>query len=133
MLLTTMGPLRRVCWRLVMATLAVGLITATAAASAQPLTAVPTHAQRAAILHAFGDPNAAYGCLTVRLAASNHKYATVRFRPVHSCRRWAFNGLNVLKRVKPGRWRVVFEGSAFSCPLPHIPRGVQVDLGLCMV
>ena len=112
--------------------MAAGLITSAAVASAQPLTAVPTRAQRAAILRAFGDPKAAAGCLTVELAASNHKYATVSFRPVRACRRWAFNGLNVLKRVKPGHWRVVFEGSAFSCPLPHIPSRVQIDLGLCM-
>jgi hypothetical protein len=121
-----------VCGRLVIAGLAGGLITSAAAASAQPLTAAPTHAQRAAILRAFGDPKAANGCLTVRLAASNHKYATVSFRPTRACRRWAFNGLNVLKRVKPGHWHVVFEGSAFSCPLPRIPRQVQMDLGLCM-
>jgi hypothetical protein len=111
---------------------AVGASAAIAASAfAAPLTVTPTPAQRAAILHAFGDPKAADSCLTTRLAASNHKYATVRFRTLRSCRKWAFNGVNVLKRVKPGHWRVVFEGSAFRCPLAGIPRGVQRDLGVC--
>jgi hypothetical protein len=118
-------------WIVLAAAGASAAIAASALASSAPLTVAPTPAQRAAILHAFGDPKAANRCLTARLAASNHKYATVRFRTLRSCRRSAFNGVNVLKRVKPGHWRVVFEGSAFRCPLAGIPRGVQRDLGVC--
>jgi hypothetical protein len=49
-----------------------------------------TPAQKAAIIKAFGDPRAASSCLTVRLAASNHRYAIVRPRPATRCLMWAF-------------------------------------------
>lgn len=107
-----------------------------AAAIALPAIAVgatvsPTPAQKAAIVTAFGDPESATSCLTARLAASNHNYATVRFRTVSSCRKWAFNGVNALKRVRDNHWKVVFEGSAYRCPVAHIPKQVQRDLGIC--
>jgi hypothetical protein len=94
-------------------------------------TVAPTPVQRAAIIKAFGDPTAASTCLVVRLAASNHNYADVRFRTVKSCQKWAFNGVNALKRIKDNRWKVAFEGSAYRCPVAHIPRHVQRDLGIC--
>jgi hypothetical protein len=90
-----------------------------------------TPAQKAAIIKAFGDPKAASSCLTVRLAASNHNYADVRVRTVTSCQKWAFDGVNALKRVRGNRWKVAFEGSAYRCPVAHIPRQVQRDLGIC--
>ena len=110
---------------------AVSLASATALASGGPLTAASTPAQRAAILRAFRDPAAADRCLVTRLAEANHSYATVRFRRTHACRRWAFNGVNILKHTRPAHWRIVFEGSAFSCPLARIPRAVQADLCVC--
>jgi hypothetical protein len=94
-------------------------------------TVAPTPAERTAILEAFGDPPSAFSCLIVRLAASDHRYATVRFRRITRCRRWAFNGVNVLKRGSDDHWKVVFEGSSYRCPLPRIPRQVQHDLGIC--
>lgn len=98
----------------------------------KPRTVAPTRSERAAILKAFGNPSKAHAaCLIVRLAASNHSYATVRFRARTSCRRWAFNGTNVLKRGKRDHWKVVFEGSAYRCPLRGIPTQVQRDLGVC--
>jgi hypothetical protein len=90
-----------------------------------------TAGQKSAVIKAFGDPNSASACLTVRSAASNHRYATVRPIRVRSCRRWAFDGVNVLKRVSARRWKVIFEGSSYSCPLARIPRKVQRDLGVC--
>jgi hypothetical protein len=45
--------------------------------------------------------------------------------------RWAFNGTNVLVRSGDGKWKVLFEGSSYHCPLPRIPRHVQRDLGVC--
>jgi hypothetical protein len=125
------GRLPRLRRLLIVIGVAAASVAANALASATPLTVAPTAAQRAAILRAFGDPPAADGCLAVRLAAANHRYGTVRFRRQHRCRRWAFNGVNLLERVRAGRWRVVFEGSAFRCPLPRIPRQVQFDLGVC--
>jgi hypothetical protein len=112
----------------------VGLVGA--AAVALPAIAIgatvsATPAQKAAIIKAFGDPRAASSCLTVRLAASNHRYAIVRPRPGTRCLMWAFNGVNALKRVTANRWKIVFEGSSYPCPVAHIPRQVQRDLGIC--
>jgi len=94
-------------------------------------TVVPSTAQRTAILKAFGAPRAGWRCLTVRLAASDHRYATVRPPTSKGCLRWAFNGTNVLKRTSGNRWKVLFEGSAHACPLTRIPRQVQRDLRVC--
>lgn len=103
----------------------------TGALAAAGKTTAPTKAERAAILEAFGDPAAASPCLNVRIAASNHKYGTVRFRTATACRRWAFNGVNVFKRAKHNHWRLVFAASAYKCPLARFPRSVQRDLGVC--
>jgi hypothetical protein len=71
-------------------------------------------------------------CLLVWLAASDHNYGTVRLRLTRSCeQRWGFNGVNVLKRGHDRHWTVAFEGSAYRCPVAHIPRQVQRDLGVC--
>lgn len=94
-------------------------------------TASPTPAQKAAVIKAFGDPASASSCLTVRLAASNHNYANVHFRRVKSCQRWAFNGVNALQRTSDNHWKIAFEGSQYRCPVAHIPRLVQRDLGIC--
>jgi len=119
--------------RLVLAVLALAVVApALAPAAAITVgTVVPTTAERVAILKAFGDPKRAWPCLIARLAVSNHNYATVRFRPTRTCGRWAFNGVNVLRRARSDRWRFVFEGSAYQCPLRRIPRQVQRDLGIC--
>jgi hypothetical protein len=92
----------------------------------------PTAKQRAQILAGFGDPGAPARCLSVVLAASNQAYATVRFTGIHSnsCIKWGFNGQNVLLE-SGGRWRPVFEASAFPCPVAHVPAAVQHDLGIC--
>lgn len=102
-----------------------------AAVVAQAGTVAPSSSQKAAIIKAFGDPAAASSCLTVRLSSSNKSYATVR--PVLStrCEKYAFNGVNVLERGAGNRWRVVFEGSSFPCPIAHVPVLVQRDLGIC--
>ncbi len=112
----------------------IGLMAAAALALpavALGATVAPTPAQKAAIIKAFGDPPAASPCLTVRLAASNRNYANVRFRTVKKCRKWAFDGVNALKRINDNHWKVVFEGSSYRCPVAHIPRQVQRDLGIC--
>jgi hypothetical protein len=101
------------------------------AVGSKAATVAPTAAQRSAILRAFGAPRAAWGCLTVRLAASNHRYASVRFLRFRRCERWAFNGVNVIKRKTDNRWKILFEGSAYACPLARIPRQVQRDLRVC--
>jgi hypothetical protein len=94
-------------------------------------TVAPSRQQRAAILRAFGLPHAGWPCMTVRLAASNRAYGTVRPLGAKSCARWAFNGMNVIRWWRGSQWRVLFEGSAFACPLSRIPRQVQRDLRVC--
>jgi hypothetical protein len=101
------------------------------APASKPGTIAPSRQQRIAILKAFGEPKAGWRCTKVRLASSNHSYATVRFLGLKGCGRWAFNGLDVIKRRRDNRWAVLFEGSAFACPLARIPRQVQRDLGVC--
>ena len=119
--------------RLVLALIAASVCTwlpATAAGSTTG-TIAPTSTQRSAILRAFGEPRAGWRCMFVRLAASNHNYARVRPLRSTSCVRWEFNGTNVLKRTSASHWKVLFEGSAYACPLARIPRQVQRDLGVC--
>lgn len=100
------------------------------ASEAAAATVAPSASDRAAIIHAFGDPTAASPCLIVRLAASNHRYADVRFRHTTHCQRWGFDGTNVIGRAG-GRWKVLFEGSSYRCPVARVPRAVQRDLGVC--
>jgi hypothetical protein len=110
----------------------IGVLTGSASGVSLPLRTVPpTPAQRVAILKAFGSRGAPARCLRVGLAASDHAYATVHFRPVAGCGRWGFNGVNVVHHRRAGGWKVSFEGSSYSCPRPRIPRQVQRDLGIC--
>jgi hypothetical protein len=110
---------------------AVLVLTTSIAAGDGAKTIAPTRTQREGILKAFGDPPAASPCLIVRIAASKHNYGKVRFRTTKKCSKWAFNGVNILKHVNRNRWRILFEGSAYKCPLARIPRSVQRDLGVC--
>jgi hypothetical protein len=119
--------------RFACAVVVLGLCAAvpTAGLASKPSTVAPSNKQRAAILKAFREPRAGWRCMKVRLASSNHNYAAVRFVGSKGCLRWAFNGINVIKRKRDNQWRVLFEGSAFACPLSRIPRQVQRDLGVC--
>jgi len=98
-------------------------------------TVTPTKAERSAILKAWNNGHrlskAHAACLRVGLAASDHAYGTVHFRLTKTCEHYAFNGVNILRRASDDHWKIVFEGSAYHCPLPRIPRRVQRDLGVC--
>ena len=107
------------------------LATVVLASAAAAATVAPTPSERAAIIRGFGDPASASSCLVVRLAQSDRRYGAVQPRLSSRCARWAFNGVNVLLRESDGRWKVLFEGSSYRCPVPRIPRGVQKDLGVC--
>jgi hypothetical protein len=106
------------------------LVLASAAVGA---TVVPAPSERLAIIRGFGDPASASSCLVVRLAKSDRLYGEVRPRLSARCAHWAFNGVNVLERQSDGRWKVLFEGSSYHCPVARIPAGVQKDLGVCPV
>jgi hypothetical protein len=116
--------------RALLALLVLAAVPASALA-AKLHTVAPTRAQRAAIIKAFGDQPAAAPCLIVGLAASNHNWARLRPRLKRTCRRWTFNGVNAIKRTHDNHWKVMFEGSAYGCPVKRIPRAVQRDLGIC--
>ena len=116
--------------------LAVALIAAALVVPALALAAgksfPPTDAQRAAILKAFGSRSKAQSnCMIVLLAASNHKYGTVRPHVNHACTKYEFNGVNVFKNTSGDHWKSVFAGSSYKCFLPNIPRQVQKDLAVC--
>jgi hypothetical protein len=117
--------------RLMTLLVATAVVAPAVALGASHGTIAPTHAQRAGILKAFGDPPAAAPCLNVRIAASNHNYGTVRFRTRRSCEKWLANGVSIFERGKHNLWRLVFAGSSYKCPIAHIPRSVQHDLGVC--
>lgn len=118
--------------RLAGAFVLIALVAPAIALGSKGKTVAPTAAERAAILKAFGSRSKAESaCLIARLAASNRNYATVRLHAVRACKRWAFNGVNVVKRTTDNHWKVLFEGSSYACPLRRIPRQVQRDLGIC--
>ncbi|HEY2161652.1 MAG TPA: hypothetical protein VGH24_10125 [Solirubrobacteraceae bacterium] len=95
-------------------------------------TSPPSDAQRAAILKAFGSRSKAESnCMVVLLAASNHKYATVRPHVNRACTKYEFNGKNVFKNTSDNHWKSVFAGSSYKCFLPNIPHQVQRDLAVC--
>lgn len=106
-----------------------GILTWTARLVSGTIT--PTPAQRAGVLRALGDPPTADRCLQVQVAASNHSYATVRIISSKSCEKLQANGVSVYQRGSQGRWRLVFAGSAYRCPIAHVPQSVQRDLGVC--
>jgi hypothetical protein len=117
--------------RLVLASVAIA-VAVPAIALASGKTFPPTDAQRAAILKAFGSHSKAQSnCMNVLLAASNHKYATVRPHFNHTCTQYEFNGTNAYKNTSDDHWEQVFAGSSYKCFRPNIPRQVQRDLGIC--
>jgi hypothetical protein len=117
--------------RLLLAFVAVALALP-AIAFASPKTFPPTDAQRAAILKAFGSHSRAQSnCMVVLLAASNHKYGTVRPHTNRACTKYEFNGVNVFKNTSANHWKQVFAGSSYKCFRPNIPRQVQRDLAVC--
>jgi hypothetical protein len=119
-------------WIAIIAALAVAAPAAALASSGSGgLTVAPSKAVHLQIIKAFGAPATASSCLITRLAAANQSYADVRFNVRKQCSKWAFNGVNVLERVNATRWRILFEGSSYKCPVAHVPAAVQRDLGVC--
>ena len=117
--------------RVALALVAVALVVP-ALAFGSGRTFPPTEAQRIAILKAFGSHSRAQSdCMVVLLAASNHKYGTVRPHTNRACAKYAFNGVNVFKNTSDNHWKQVFAGSSYSCFRPNIPRQVQRDLAIC--
>jgi hypothetical protein len=120
--------------RLTLAALVLAFAVPAIAFASKPTTVAAKGAERTAILKGWAGTTvsrAQAACLTARVAVSNHNYATVRFDTAKSCQKYAFDGVNVLKQGTHDRWKVLFEGSSFSCPLPKIPKSVQHNFGIC--
>ena len=113
--------------------LALAVLALAVPAIALAANANPTAAQRAAILKAWGSRSTAQSaCMIVKLASSNRGYAGIRWNMrSRACTRFAFDGVNVIRRTHDNHWKLVFEGSGYRCPVNGIPRGVQRDLGVC--
>jgi hypothetical protein len=70
-------------------------------------------------------------CAAVYVSTVNGSWASAVFDPQHGwsarCTKFGSNGVVVLQRTR-GRWRVVTEGSDFTCPIRHVPAPVARDL-----
>jgi hypothetical protein len=70
-------------------------------------------------------------CAAVYISTVNGSWASAVFDPQHGwsarCTKFGSNGVVVLQRTR-GRWRVVTEGSDFTCPIRHVPAAVARDL-----
>jgi hypothetical protein len=93
-----------------------------------------TRGERSAITAAVKrvNPGAPRRCypLSIVVSTVNRRYASAEFRRIISCRAEVGNGIFVLRRVRPGVWRILSEGSEHFCR--EAPRGVIRDLlGTC--
>lgn len=70
-------------------------------------------------------------CAAVFASTVDRSWASATFDPGHGwssrCQKYGSNGAVILHRTG-GRWRVVTEGSAFTCPIRHVPPAVTRDL-----
>lgn len=108
----------------ILALLAAALVLPAAAAAER----APTKAERAAIATAAKVPA---GCLKTRVSTVNSAYAsTYRRNAKRGCKAYQADGVAVFKRRESGAWKFVTAGSAFSCPVPHVPKKVAKDLGI---
>jgi hypothetical protein len=93
-----------------------------------------TRGERIAIATAVNrvNPRAPGRCFPLSIAVStvNRNYASAEFRRIVSCRAVVGDGIFVLRRVRPGVWRILSAGTEHSCR--QAPRGVIRDLlGTC--
>jgi hypothetical protein len=117
-----------------------GLLVLLAVAACLPAVANARRAahgrQASAILKAAGlGANAPVKCFRIYISTVNTSWSTATFGGSlkGGCSRVASNGVVVL-HFKKGRWRVVTDGSSFTCPLAgHIPTRVQHDLKLSCI
>jgi hypothetical protein len=108
---------------LVVALLAGGLVASSASASRKP-----TATERAAIAQLMKAPRR---CVLIRVATVRRGWASARFQiPATSqCSKYIADGVAILHR-RDDVWHMRFSGSAWSCPIPHVPEAVRKDLRL---
>jgi hypothetical protein len=70
-------------------------------------------------------------CAAVYVSTVSRSWASATFHPQGGwssrCQKYGSNGVVVLHDTG-GRWRVVTEGSDFTCPIRHVPAAVARDL-----
>jgi hypothetical protein len=108
------------------------VLTLFAAALVLPAVAVadraPTKAEATAIATAAKVPAR---CLKTRVSTVNTNYASSYRRNLRKgCKAYQADGVAVFKRKQDGAWKFVTAGSAFTCPVPHVPKRVAKDLGI---
>jgi hypothetical protein len=123
--------LPRVTWRRVTVSL-LALLALAVPAAALARTAV-TGATKTPIVRAALGAQVPRQCAVVYLSTVNRSWSSTTFHPQHGwaarCQKYGSNGVAILHRAR-SRWRVVTEGSDFSCPIRHVPAAVTRDLGV---
>jgi hypothetical protein len=110
--------------RVLLSLLAAGLVLPAAATADR----APTKAERTAVAKAADVPAR---CLKTRVSTVNSAYASsYRRNAKRGCKAYQADGVAVFKRRASGAWKFVTAGSAFSCPVPHVPKKVANDLGI---
>jgi putative endonuclease len=121
--------LKRMSAAFVIAMLVAGVVTAAASARRKP-----TRGERIAIAAAVKrtHPAAPARCypLSISVSTVNRRYASADFSHLASCRALVGDGIFLLRWVRPGRWRILSQGTEHTCS--EAPRGVIRDLlGTC--
>jgi hypothetical protein len=91
----------------------------------------PTRAERAAITRVLNRPGVPTACFPLRIKVStrNARYAAAEYRAVDSCGVMMGNGVTIVKRIAPRRWRTVETGSDLACDGDgRVPAAVMKDL-----
>ena len=107
--------------------IAAAIVAAPAVASADR---AASPSERAAVAKAIRAPAR---CAQVRISTikGRYRYAAVTLHSRRAdCRNHVADGVAVFKRrlTSGARWRFVTAGSAFDCPVPHVPKRVVADL-----
>ena len=76
-------------------------------------------------------------CTRVRVSTvvSNPSWASLSFKPGRKCKKFAADGVAILKKRPGGHWKFVTAGSSFDCgPLyAQVPQAVVEDLGISCI
>jgi hypothetical protein len=118
-----------VTWRRVTVSL-LALLALAMPAAALARTAV-TGAAKTPIVRAALGAKVPRQCAAVYRSTVDRGWASATFDPQRGwssrCQKYGSNGVVVLRQTR-GRWRVVTEGSDFTCPIRHVPGAVARDL-----
>ena len=76
-------------------------------------------------------------CTRVRVSTvvTSPKWASLSWKPGRGCKKFAADGVAILKKRPAGHWKFVTAGSSFDCgPLyAQVPRAVVQDLGITCI